>query len=190
MSNMNVTQGGFSLIEAMVAITILLLAMIGPMTISSSSSKSTSYSSEQVTAFFLAQEGAELAQKARDDSFLTGGNWSTFTNLSSTYGSCFASGGCDLTINTNLTGTLAVTNCGTLSCALSLNTTTPNLRARYTHSGGVITNPVFTRKINMTPDIVNPNEVKVVSLVTWRTGAFRKEQKVEVETRLFNIYGN
>jgi prepilin-type N-terminal cleavage/methylation domain-containing protein len=190
MSNIHKAQQGFSLIEALVAITILLIALIGPMTISSSASKSTSFSSEQVTAFFLAQEGAELAQKARDDFFLSGGNWSSFTNPSGTYGSCFASGGCDLTINTNLTGTLAVTNCGTLSCALTLNTVTNNLRARYTHSGGVATNPVFTRKITMVQDSVNTNEVKVISLVTWRTGAFRKEQKVEVETRLFNIYGN
>jgi prepilin-type N-terminal cleavage/methylation domain-containing protein len=184
------TQSGFSLIETLVAITILLLAMLGPMTISTSASRSTSFSSEQVTAFFLAQEGAELAQKARDESFLSGGTWTNFTSPSGTYGSCFASAGCDLTINTDNSGTLRVTNCGTLSCALSLDTTTTNLRSRYTHVGGTATTPAFTRKITMVRDIANTNEVKVISKVTWRSGAFRKEQKVEIETRVFNAYGN
>ncbi|MCA9360544.1 prepilin-type N-terminal cleavage/methylation domain-containing protein [Candidatus Kaiserbacteria bacterium] len=61
---------GFSLVETLVAITILLIIIIGPMTISSSTARSTSFASEQVVAYFLAQEGAELAQKARDDFLL------------------------------------------------------------------------------------------------------------------------
>lgn len=63
-------QSGFSLVETLVAITILLVVIIGPMTISSSAAKSTSFASEQVTAFFLAQEGAELIEKARNDLLL------------------------------------------------------------------------------------------------------------------------
>ncbi|MCA9355357.1 prepilin-type N-terminal cleavage/methylation domain-containing protein, partial [Candidatus Kaiserbacteria bacterium] len=60
-------QEGFSLVETLVAITILLIVVVGPMKIIISASNSTSFSGEQVVAFFLAQEGAEIAQKARDD---------------------------------------------------------------------------------------------------------------------------
>ena len=61
------SQSGFSLVETLVAITILLIIIVGPMTITSQSARSTSFSSEQVVAFFLAQEGLELMQKERDE---------------------------------------------------------------------------------------------------------------------------
>jgi type II secretory pathway pseudopilin PulG len=190
-------QSGFTLVETLVAISMLMLVMIGPMTISSSASKSTSFSSEQITAFFLAQEGIELAQKARDDLQLvyfsgTQNNpWSTFSNINGTYASCFsATSLCDLTFNTNNSGTLSVTACSQFGteCVLLRDTTTNNLRSRYTHSSGSNTTPSFTRKISFTK--VSSDEVKIISKVTWRTGALRQEQKVEAETRLFNVYGN
>lgn len=131
------TQGGFSLVETLVAITLLLLVIVGPMTIVSSSARSTSFSSEQVTAFFLAQEGAELVQKARDDLQLqnygqTG--WNTFTNTSGTYSACYTTSGCGLTIRTDSTGTLNTpVSCSTLAnCNLSLQTT-GTARSRFVH---------------------------------------------------------
>ncbi len=63
-------QKGFTLVETLVAITILLIVITGPLTISTSTARSTTFASEQVTAFFLAQEGAELAQMARDNLLL------------------------------------------------------------------------------------------------------------------------
>jgi prepilin-type N-terminal cleavage/methylation domain-containing protein len=191
------TQSGFSLIETLVAISILLIVMIGPMTISSSAARSTSFSSEQVTAFFLAQEGAELSQKIRDDLLLTyfaGANpdpWADFTTTNATYQNCYnASRGCGLTIDTVQTGTVSITKCGRsqTACALYLDTTTSNLRSRFTHTAGTNKETPFTRKIYFTS--VNANEVKVISRVTWRSGNLRQEQKVEVETQLFNVYGN
>ena len=84
-------QSGFSLVETLVAISILLIVIVGPMTISMQSAKSSSFASEQVQAFFLAQEGLELAEKARDDlllrSELFDGNppsylsWGTFLRI-------------------------------------------------------------------------------------------------------------
>ena len=68
----NSKQSGFSLIETLVSISILLIVIVGPMSISNNSAKGSSFSNEQVTAFFLAQEGAELAQKGRDDLVIKG----------------------------------------------------------------------------------------------------------------------
>ena len=192
-------QSAFSLVETLVAISILLLVMVGPMTISSSAAKSTSFSSEQVTAFFLAQEGAELVQKARDDLQLTyfaGINpdaWTDFTRTAAggLYRLCYKDinpNGCSMTINTDSTGTLSNSvDCSTPgNCSLYLNSGT--VRSKYTHSsaGNVLT--PFTRRITL--ENINANEVKIVSRVTWRTGSLRAEQKAEVETRLFNTYGN
>jgi Tfp pilus assembly protein PilV len=188
-------QSGFSLVETLVAITLLLLVIVGPMTIVSSSARSTSFSSEQVTAFFLAQEGAELMQKARDDMQLANygqTGWANFTDTGSggAYRLCYVninSAGCGVTIRTDGTGTLtAPANCTTLSnCNLYLNTS-GNIRSRFTHTATNATITPYTRRIFL--QNVNANEVKVVSRVTWKNGGIKAEQQVEVETRLFNTF--
>jgi Tfp pilus assembly protein PilV len=188
-------QSGFSLVETLVAITLLLLVIVGPMTIVSSSARSTSFSSEQVTAFFLAQEGAELMQKARDDMQLANygqTGWTNFTDTGSggAYRLCYAninSAGCGVTIRTDNTGTLtAPVSCATLSnCNLYLNTS-GNIRSRFTHTATNATITPYTRRIFL--QNVNANEVKVVSRVTWKNGGIKAEQQVEVETRLFNTF--
>jgi len=190
------SQAGFSLVETLVAITILLIVIVGPMTISSSTAKSTSFSSEQVTAFFLAQEGAELVQKARDDLLVpyfadnTQTPWATFSNTSGTLQRCYAASGCGLEINTNTTGTLITPiSCATITnCQLYRNDSTGAVRSRFTHTANGNTLTPFTRKITLTR--INSDEVSVVSTVTWRTGSLRAEQQVSVETRLFNMYGS
>ncbi len=195
------SQSGFSLVETLVAITILLIVITGPLAISSSSAKSSSFSSEQVTAFFLAQEGVELVEKARDDllvPYFAGSNpdpWDDFTRtvVGGIYRNCYTTinpSGCDFTINTDQTGTLAVTNCAASAsaCVMYVDKTNGNLRSRYTHvtAGSTISTP-FTRTITIQP--ISADEVKVVSRVTWRTGALKAQQEVFVETRFFNMYG-
>lgn len=198
------TQSGFSLVETLVAITILLLVIVGPMTISSSTARSTSFSSEQVVAFFLAQEGAELAQKARDDLLLADftnpqNAWNSFVN-SGVFSSCFnVSTGCGLefvdngSIGDTVGALKAPVSCTGTNCRLYFDST--GGRSRYTLTSTATTSP-FTRVITMTPDATLPNPpnsddaVKVTSKVTWRTGSQRAEQEVSVETYLFNVYGN
>jgi prepilin-type N-terminal cleavage/methylation domain-containing protein len=197
----NSKQSGFSLVETLVAITILLVVIAGPLAISSSASKSSSFSSEQVVAFFLAQEGLELAQKVRSDLLIQhfppiNGNddpWNDFIDTAGVYGNCHKSqnaSGCDLTINGDGTGTITVTNCVTTgACLLSLDKVTGNKRSRFNHdlnnSNNVAT--PFTRTITF--ETVGANEIKIISKVTWRTGSLRAGQEVVAETRLFNTYG-
>lgn len=64
------SQSGFSLVETLVAITILVFAVTAPIVIVTRGAQGSRFSSEQVVATFLAQEGLELAQKVRDDAFL------------------------------------------------------------------------------------------------------------------------
>ncbi len=197
-----VTQQGFSLVETLVAITILLLVIVGPLTISSSSVRSTAYASEQVVAFFLAQEGAELAQKARDDFLLqyfddtnpdlavfvpqNNDPWADFTT-GPTFANCYnVANGCGLSINTN--GSLASPrSCSNMAdCLLYLDTGSTIARSRYTYTP-TQSPTIFSRRIKLTR--VSANEVSVVSTVTWRSGFSRNEQQVSVQTSLFNVYG-
>lgn len=59
-------QSGFTLIEAFIAITILLFAVLGPMSLVSRSIADANYAANQITAFYLAQEGLELVINQRE----------------------------------------------------------------------------------------------------------------------------
>jgi len=197
-------QAGFSLVETLVAITILMIVVIGPLKISSSVARSTSYSSEQVIAFFLAQEGVELAQKARDDLLLdyykdtppTKTPWTEFKRTTGTnpkYSNCFAAAGCGLEQVESGTGV----DVGALKTQVDCTTNASPYfkcklyykdggdRARYTYAATGNIDTGYTRVITMTDQGAG---VKVVSTVTWRTGNQRNAQTAVAETYLFNVY--
>jgi prepilin-type N-terminal cleavage/methylation domain-containing protein len=63
---------GFTLIETLVAITLLALAIVAPMTLTTQSLSSAYYARDQMTAFHLAQEAIESVRAARDENILQG----------------------------------------------------------------------------------------------------------------------
>lgn len=193
-------QAGFSLVETLVAISILLIVIVGPMTISMQSAKSASFASEQVQAFFLAQEGLELAQKARDELLLgstffgvSGGEddpWEKFSTNSGVYDYCLSVDGCGLAWDKDDSTSLAdpVVDC-TTDCLLYLkDPTTENDRSRFSHDTASAEKTPFTRRIYFERTGAAGDAVHVRSEVTWRTGSLVAEQKVEVDTYLYNIY--
>lgn len=200
----NSQQSGFSLVETLVAITILLIVIVGPMTISSQSARSTSFASEQVVAFFLAQEGAELMQKHRDDYFnktftnpgsgssgYTSTPWQDF-KASTPYTDCLDTGdgnGCGIEIDRTAIGTINTRACGSDPCALYFDDRiSSTLRSRYTHTATTFTEATpYRRELVLTP--ISADEIRLVSSVYWRSGNLRDEQSVTVETYLFNTYG-
>jgi len=193
------TESGFSLVETLVAITILLLVIVGPMSISSSVSRSTSYSSDQVIASFLAQEGAELVQKARDDlqlQYYTGEvstPWDDFvsTDSSSRYSDCFESDGCGLYL-INSSDQLADTiDCAGSRCRLFFRGQSNT--DSYTHrqgSGSTVTPYTRVIKLSHPSSGSEDREVEVISRVSWQPENQRRVQTVEVKTYLFNVYEN
>jgi Tfp pilus assembly protein PilV len=193
------TESGFSLVETLVAITILLLVIVGPMSISSSVSRSTSYSSDQVIASFLAQEGAELVQKARDDLQLqyyageVSTPWDDFasTDSSSRYSDCFESDGCGLYLINSTDQLVDAIDCGSSRCRVFLRGKA-NLDS-YTHrqgSGSTVTPYTRVIKLSHPSSGVANREVEVISRVSWQPENQRRVQTVEVKTYLFNVYQN
>lgn len=191
-------QTGFSLVETLVAITILLIVVTGPLKISTNTAQSTSFSSEQVEAFLLAQEGLELAQKARDDLMLdyfasdAGNPWGDFIDVEAgDFETCFEPTGCGLELDDDDSAGELKTP---VDCANSFNKCrlyfNPNGdKARYTYiktSGGIDNEDTkYTRVIKMSE---SGDQVRVISTVTWYTGSLRDRQQVEAETYLFNVY--
>jgi len=197
-------NSGFSLVETLVAITILLIVITGPLTLVSNSARSTNFANDQVIAYFLAQEGLEIAQAARDDllipTFDTGYSggvaWDIFANTSGTYQQCF-SGGCGLYLISNDSGgdndpngAVDVVNCvstNVTNCQLHI-TSNNDERAKYTHEVTTDTEPSkYTRVITMNE--TDPGQIEVVSRVSWRSDGQRNIQNVETVTYLFDVYG-
>jgi prepilin-type N-terminal cleavage/methylation domain-containing protein len=194
--NKNNNQKGFSLVETLVAISILLIVVTGPMAISIRSAKSASFATEQVQAFFLAQEGLEMVQKGRDDLLLrnflptSNGNyinnpWYRFTDStnSGTYRHCYASTGCGLAWGGTVGQLATVVSCSSVSNCLLYRGTTG--RAQLTHTAAGATPTIFTRRIYLT---ASGEMVQARSLVTWRTGSVVAEQSVSTDTYFYNIY--
>ena len=197
-------QSGFSLVETLVAITILLLVVIGPMTIVTNSTKGTNFSGEQVTASFLAQEGLELAQKARDDlvlpDFVSGSEddsaWQDFVGTSGVFAACIDDGAgiresCGLQLITSGVAPVTAIDCSGSNrrrCRLYYDNDRSQ-RDRYTHTVSGNETTEYFRNITFEPDVTGLQEVKVTSRVTWRNENQRREQEVELVTYLYNVYG-
>ena len=194
--NTRAAESGFSLVETLVAITILLIVITGPMTISTSSARSTSFASEQVVAFFLAQEGLELVQKARDDEFIkmfAGGvsdPWGEVMDdaTGATYYQCFTTTGCGLELDPSIDDVLdSPVNCSSGNrCRLYYKASAD--RSKYTYISTGAEETPYTRVITM--ELISADVARVESKVFWRSGNQRSAQEVIVETFLYDIYGN
>lgn len=189
-------NSGFSLVEVLVAVTILLLVIAGPFSIISRSINSTNYATEQVNAWFLAQEGLELMQKGRDNFVLLNfsnpaGNPNPMTSFLTAYNTCLANTGCGATIGNGSSAPINLVSCGVLdNCRLHIISSINTDRSSYQHQSSGNTPSPFTRVIKMerTPATGKVREIKVTSTVTWRTGALISGQKVEAVSYLFNVY--
>ena len=183
-------QSGFSLVEVLVAISLLLIALVGPMTFFARSSQSTEVANDRAIATFLAQEGAELIQKMRDDRTLeyffdpNQDGWSlpADANFLADVSQCIEPDRCGVFIND--TGRVDVINCFGDSCALLYDENAG--RARYNHNSGDTT--PYTRTIQLRPDETSNREVEIISRVEWDSTSLIETQSVEVQTTVFNVY--
>ncbi len=88
----NKNNSGFTIIETLAAIFILLISITGPMVFAQSSLRAAFQSRDQITAFYLAQDAIEFVKNYRDDAALSGAtseNW--LVDLES---SCSGGAGC------------------------------------------------------------------------------------------------
>jgi type II secretory pathway pseudopilin PulG len=92
---------GFTIIESLVAITILMMVIIGVSSAVQTALSSNILSKEQVIAFYLAQEGAEQIRNMRDNNGIVGINdWLTgIASVSSD--PCYFGKACMIDVTTN-----------------------------------------------------------------------------------------
>ena len=184
-------KSGFTVIESLVAISILLLAVSGSFAAAQSSLQSSNFVKNRVTAYYLAQEGVEHIRHLRDNNGLKMINGdTTVTWLEGVIVPCAivvspASVGCRI----DATLVNAPTACSATCPNLRLDKTTGQFQ--YTTSSDNIDSG-FNRVIKVEAvshvadsDTSNPKtEVKVTSKVTWIQAGVTKT--LDVSENLYN----
>jgi prepilin-type N-terminal cleavage/methylation domain-containing protein len=175
-----VEKAGFTLVETLVAISILVIVIVGPISIAARSMQGAYFSNEQVTAVFLAQEGLESIKRLRDDQALrvfednqiNDDSWAWYNAL---LASCRNENeGCDLEISPT-SGASTYRNCGGGgNCQLRFNSTGGRsqdfVRYGYSTQSGWGPSP-FTRVITV-ESVQGGAAVEVTSRVTWSSPLF------------------
>jgi Tfp pilus assembly protein PilV len=177
---------GYSLVEVMVAITILMLSILGPITIAVKSYQSAQYARQQTTAFFLAQEGITAVNTIRNNSAATGYTDASFDPWAWTsdplISACFTASGCGMDFRDESIMSNVVRCSDQEACRLLFNQSAP--RAVYQHVSGEAS--PYRRVIRM--QFANPEEILVESAVAWDSKLLGGSQEVRLSTSLFHLY--
>jgi len=170
-------QAGFTIIEALVAIFILMLAITAPLLSASLGIRNTDLSRDRTAAAFLAQDAAEYIITLKDQNALQGKSW--LAGL----GACEGNGGCQIdSVEEKVNG------CSAEGCQpISINQNT----GQYGYvSGADWQTSKFTRTVTFDTQSSQPTlggeEALVTVGVTWpmQNG---KTGSVMIKLNIFNI---
>ena len=89
----HISHKGFTIIETLVAVTLLMISIAGPLLIAGKGLTSALYAKDQMTASYLAQETMEIVKNQKANSEATFGAW--VSGLNST---CYFDRRCDIGI--------------------------------------------------------------------------------------------
>ncbi len=191
-----VRERGFTLVETLVAVTILLVVITGPMTIASNGMKNSYYAGDQTTAVYLAQEAIEAVQKLRDDEALTaynvyktGGSYGGNTTdwYASLNGLCKVVGGCDVDFSSG--SPVFNRNCALGNCLLKVDTDGTYSGRVYGYTAGW-SDSIFTRRIQV--GALSGGAVPVTVTVSWNASIFgsvaANARSVVLQTYIYDQY--
>lgn len=165
---------GFTIIETLVALTILIVGVTGAFTAASQAISNSTFAKDQVIAFYLAEEGVEMIKNVRDTNALQGNQWlhgvsenpndpCFFSQNSSDPGkSCYK----DVTMDAFLT-------CSDVGACPVLNQNSVSGMYYYHDINTTLTPTPFTREIHLAR--VSNTEVAVTVTITWQKGVVSRQ---------------
>ena len=168
---------GFTLVETLVAISILSLSILATFTAVQSGLQDSTIVKDRITAFYLNQEGMEIIKNLRDENALnnlSGGGTNWLHGMAELLGDpCYFGKTCKVVSPALLAN---VTYCGVAfgSCPV-LNQDSATGLFGYT-SGGTWSATIFKREIQFTKN--SDDEVLVTIQISWTTRGVAKSFKV------------
>lgn len=187
---------GFTLLETIFAIFILIVAITGPVAFGQSGLRAAFLARDQVIAFSLAQDAIETIKNIRDQNLLNGSGWLdglegggnlcvTDVSGAPTFDGCTIDTASNISspIITSCTGT-----CNPLRLILdSGGAGTTDDTYKFVTSGGTPTR--FTRTIKIIETAVD-QEAEIIVEVEWDTNQFITNKKITVQENIFNWAAN
>ena len=179
---------GFTLVESLVAISILMVAVASPMAIAQKGLASAIYSEDQMTATFLAQDAIEFIKNKRDEIGLKKDpldtNVTDWLSSNSTLAICLYPYSCNIdTIsgqsypsNSNSGNPLRITRSSD-SSFLKYDLST--ISSEYSK---------FTRNITIVKSQSNPDEAEITVDVIWSSKG--NQEKIELQDFIYNYWEN
>ena len=156
------TSSGFTLVETLVAIAILMIAIAGPLTVAEKGLSASIYARDQLMASYLAQDAMESIKNIVDSNELAGNPWlSSLSNYN-----CTSSSLC--TIDTTVSPP-TITTCGGPTCTslylspsgYTMTGGSPNVPANFTRSFYIQTFSVNGGNNNAAGEVVGGVGVKL-----------------------------
>lgn len=151
---------GFTIIETLVAITILMIAISGPLTVSFKALNAAVSARDQMIASFMAQDAVEYARNIKDNNISTGAS----EGWLATIGECTPDKMCAVDSFTNSI-TPACTSFTDEKCRLQRWST-----GRYGYAKNASSTPSTFYRTMYTK--IEPNRVQLVVDVIWQTGSY------------------
>jgi prepilin-type N-terminal cleavage/methylation domain-containing protein len=177
------SKRGFTLVEAMVAMSILSLAVTGPLLIAQKGIASAIYARDQVTAYYLAQEAVEYVRNVRDSNRITSTPWlSQFADCKVTAAN--PANRCKIDariIDFNDTNNDPITPCSGTCPLLGID----GVNNTYGYGAG-LTNSKFRRTISI-DDRASPKEAEISVTISWMTNLFVPERAFTVKEYMFDF---
>lgn len=179
------TSTGFTIIETLVAIFILLITTTGPLAFAQSGLRASFLARDQVTAFHLAQEPVEIFKNLRDNNQVKRIQGEEEGWLAD-FGGCRPSAvGNTVSCNVEKFARYSITapSCSMDGCP-SLNYNSTNKRFVINGDPG-LTSSKYTRTIYVT--LINDNEIQVIVHVSWET-QFLARKNIVIQENIYKKY--
>lgn len=168
---------GFTLVEMLVAVSILLISITGPLIVASQILSYSYFARDQIAAFYLAQDALEFIHNRRDENGLVALSGETVNWLNG-LSSCKAPAKCRID---SLAGTVAACD--------GADASNPCDYLKFDANSGVYSygagdNSKFIREVTLAEGVADTEAVAAVT-IKWSAGIFRN-QSFTVSDNIYN----
>ena len=169
-TKIKIKNRGFTLVEALVSIAILVTAVTGAYTAAQSGISSSIFSKNQIIAFYLAGEGIEQIRNKRDENGLNSTpDW--LVNIAGPAGTGYACDDGNVCMIDAVAST--ITKCPSGVCP---NLRLDPVRGFYGYDGTYASTTIFNREIRMKK--ISNDEWSISVIVNWSKGLVQRSFEV------------